>query len=128
MIGRLAPGAKVEPVIPGLYCRESARFCPSVAAISREGTTVRATNWSSARMGSLAGGGCVPAAGACAWAGGGGRDTGLGVVTTMPGSCVCASAVAPARQAPRTAPVATPTTCNDQREPSYIAVPRYVIL
>jgi hypothetical protein len=105
----LAPGANVEPAKPGLYWSESARFPPVVVAISLPGTTVRATKASGAMsVGEAGTGGGVagkPAAGT-AGAGAVGAEglIGLGVVTTMPGSCVCAwGATLPAAQAMKAA-------------------------
>ena len=95
--GRLAPAAKFEAVIPGRYCRESARFDPGVLVTSFVGTIVRDTNASSATMPAGGGGADVASAADGAFVAGAavagvltalGDDlaTGLGVVTTMPGS------------------------------------------
>ena len=48
--GRLAPGAKVEPMMPGLVCSTSARLAPGVLTMSCRGTTVRAAKTSSTMM------------------------------------------------------------------------------
>ena len=47
MIGRLeAPGAKVEPVMPGLENRRSPSWAVPWRRISSFGTTVTVANWS----------------------------------------------------------------------------------
>ena len=47
MIGRLAaPGAKLEPVMPGLANSTSPSVEPGLRWISSRGTTVTVANWS----------------------------------------------------------------------------------
>ena len=101
MMGRLAPGANVVPAMPGLYWRLSVRVAPGVAVISRAVTIVSGTKASGAmnvRDGMSAGGVVGNCVAAGPWAGaaaGRGATTGLGVVTTTPGSWVCAMAANP---------------------------------
>lgn len=116
MIGRLDPGANVEAAMPGLVASTSVMVLPALATVSRSVTTVTGTNASStttrvpgngavgaATTGGGAGGAWVTTgagadgagAGVVITAAGGARRgaTGLGVVTTTPGSVVCADAV-----------------------------------
>ena len=110
MIGRLeAPGAKLEPVMPGFENRRSPSVAPPERRISSFGTTVTVANWS-ATTGSTPcwGGGataCGSAAGCRFWLGmaratrAGARDgttglrrtIGLGAVTVISGSGVAAA-------------------------------------
>ena len=100
MIGRLdAPGAKLEPVIPGLENRRSPSVAPVLRLISSFGTTVTVANWSvddGQRSWQDVGRGRgrrhrAGAAGAGRLGGAGGRRTiGLGAVTTISGRAVCA--------------------------------------
>ena len=95
MIGRLdAPGAKLEPVMPGLENSRSPSVAPALRWISSLGTTVTVANWSvtigsaseqrdvrwrgrrGCRSGRSLGGG----------AGGRRRTIGLGAVTLICGS------------------------------------------
>ena len=108
MIGRLeAPGAKVEPVMPGLENRRSPSWAVPWRRISSFGTTVTVANWS-VTTGSTpcCGAGATGAGGACGarsrFALGDARTTrvgagertigrrtiGLGAVTVTSGSCV----------------------------------------
>ena len=109
MIGRLdAPGAKLEPVMPGFENSTSPSVLPVLRRISSFGTTVTVANWS-VTIGSVpgagaaaagGGGGGAGAAGAAAGVGvglgaagagrgGGRRWIGLGAVTTISGRVAC---------------------------------------
>jgi hypothetical protein len=105
MIGRLdAPGAKLDPVIPGFSNSMSPSVPPGLRRISSLGTTVTVANWS-VTIGSVpgsvasggAGGACSAGAGAAGAVDGvlgrraGVRCTiGLGARTTTSGNAVCA--------------------------------------
>src|SRR5262245_26548540 len=100
-IGRLdAPGAKLDPVIPGLLNRRSPSVELPLRLISSLRTTVTVANWSVTT-------GSVPCAGACGAAGAvgagaaglatcfgcaGGRRIGLGAVTSTGGRSTCEKA------------------------------------
>src|SRR4051794_22772048 len=103
MIGRLeAPGAKLEPVMPGLENSTSPKVEPGLRWISSLGTTVTVANWS-VTTGSVpcidASDGALGALGvtgtASAGGGAGRRRIGLGAVTLICGrvkvSWACAS-------------------------------------
>ena len=104
MIGRdEAPGAKLEPVMPGFENRRSPRVLDGARRSSSFGTTVTVANWSvtmgsTPACGSSGAGGGEAAGGAVSWARGGagagaGRRTiGLGAVTRISGSWACARA------------------------------------
>src|SRR5262245_15366460 len=102
MIGRLdAPGAKLDPVMPGFPNSMSPSVPPGLRRISSLGTTVTVANWS-VTIGRVPGsvasagaaGACSAGAGACEGALGrraGVRCTiGLGARTTTSGNTVCA--------------------------------------
>src|SRR3954471_24317862 len=101
MIGRDdAPGAKLEPVMPGLEKRRSPSVLDGVRRSSSFGTTVTVANWS-VTIGSTpacgvsgtedAGGADSSGAAGAGLAAGAERLTiGLGAVTRISGSCVCA--------------------------------------
>src|SRR3954447_21386414 len=102
MIGREdAPGAKLDPVMPGLENRRSPIVLAGVRRSSSFGTTVTVANWS-VTMGSTpacgsagagggeAAGGAAACARGAAGAGAGRRTIGLGAVTRISGSWVCA--------------------------------------
>src|SRR5262249_26983013 len=90
MIGRLdAPGAKLEPVTPGLLNSTSPNVADGLRFSSSRGTTVTVANWS-ATTGSVpwrgvSGAGAAGAAGAVGLAAGRGRTIGLGARTVMAG-------------------------------------------
>ena len=94
MIGRLdAPGAKLEPVMPGLENSTSPRVEPGLRWISSLGTTVTVANWS-VTIGSVPCSGDFRLARRCgvperrlwrAAAGGLRRTIGLGAVTVICG-------------------------------------------
>ena len=110
MIGRdEAPGAKLDPVMPGFANRRSPSVEAGVRRSSSVGITVTVANWSvtmgSAPSGSVGSGadGCGagvrargPGATVRIGAGraGAGRKIGLGAVTTIGGRAVCAAASA----------------------------------
>ena len=126
-IGRLdAPGAKLDPVIPGRENRTSPSVPPGERWISSRVTTVTVANWS-ATIGSHPGGGSVEAGGGTvggAWGGAGvatrralterrrgrgrGRAIGVGAVTTTSGRTVCALAVPSRASSP--APATPPSS------------------
>src|SRR5262249_60452779 len=97
-IGRLdAPGAKLDPVTPGLLNRRSPSVELPLRLISSLGTTVTVANWS-VTTGNVSGAGTCGAAGAVGAAGadaaglaacfgctGAGRRIGLGACTTPRG-------------------------------------------
>jgi hypothetical protein len=117
MIGRLdAPGAKLEPVIPGLLSNRSPRLLPVLRRNSSFVTTVTVENWSvttgsvpcqpdHVTSGGVGGGaGAAGAAGARVAVGAGratrgraGRRIGVGAVTSTVGnsSGVCGRATSP---------------------------------
>src|SRR3979409_1435871 len=88
MIGRLeAPGAKLEPVMPGLENSTSPKVEPGLRWISSLGTTVTVANWS-ATIGNVpcigVSDGAAGAAGTASAGGGAGfRRIGLGAVTLI---------------------------------------------
>src|SRR6185312_14621516 len=95
MIGRLdAPGAKLDPVMPGFSKRRSPRVEAPLRRNSSLGTTVMVANWSVTI-------GTVPTSvsmdGAAGWFGAGRagarRTIGLATVTSTCGNAVCAQAV-----------------------------------
>src|SRR5215470_2593587 len=102
-IGRLdAPGAKLDPVTPGLLNRRSPSVELPLRLISSLGTTVTVANWS-VTTGNVPGAGTCGAAGAVGAAGAGaaglatcfgcagaGRRIGLGACTTTGGISTCA--------------------------------------
>ena len=94
MMGRLAPGAKVEAMMPGWLISAPARVALGVLTISSAGTTVTEANASSAILAVAFGaGGASDLAGAAFRAALGAGffaalATGLGVVTTIAGNCV----------------------------------------
>src|SRR2546423_5768235 len=101
MIGRdEAPGAKLEPVMPGLENKRSPSVLPGVRRNSSFGTTVTVANWSVtigstpacgvAGTGDAGGADSSGAAGMDVTAGVGRLTIGLGAVTRISGSCVCA--------------------------------------
>jgi hypothetical protein len=100
MMGRLdAPGAKLEPVMPGLENSTSPKVEPGLRWISSLGTTVTVANWS-VTMGSApciaASDGALGVTGTASVGGGAGRRRiGLGAVTLICGrvkvSWACAS-------------------------------------
>src|SRR2546423_11165346 len=103
MIGRdEAPGAKLEPVMPGLENKRSPSVLPGVRRNSSFGTTVTVANWSVtigstpacgvSETGDAGGADSSGAAGAGVAAGAGRLTMGLGAVTRISGSCVCALA------------------------------------
>jgi hypothetical protein len=137
MIGRLAPAAKVELLMPGLVWRVSVMVAPRVASISCAVVTVIGTKASSVTISAPGREESMVRSGvsSCAdWESGvldcvRGADlrftTGLGAVTTMPGSGVWACrAVA----MPRT-PVAAAAAVTTSRVTSLICpCPRYVTI
>lgn len=104
MIGRLdAPGAKLDPVMPGFSKRRSPRVEAPLRRSSSLGTTVMVANWS-VTIGtvptSVSADGAAGRVGAgCAGAGcgegraGARRTIGLATVTSTCGNAVCAQAV-----------------------------------
>ena len=131
MTGRLAPGANVVAEMPGRCASAS----PSVAegwlsSCCGVTTVVETKFWSGeicspvpAKSGAGGGVGCAGAEGA--WDGAGGRDgeTGLGVVTVMPGNCVCACSWVGAQELrTATAAIAVARDANPPRDPG-IAMP-----
>ncbi len=120
MIGRdAAPGAKLEPVMPGLENNRSPSVLAGVRRSSSFGTTVTVANWS-VTIGSAPSSGAGRRHGVSTGASGTARAfrraarararrIGLGAVTTMGrkrGFCACTS-VAATRRVPRT-PAACP--------------------
>ena len=94
MIGRLdAPGAKLDPVMPGFSNRRSPRVAAPFLRSSAFGTTVTVANWS-VTIGSVptsAGAGAGCAGPGCAGAGlAGARRIGLATVTSTCGNAVWA--------------------------------------
>ena len=91
-----APGAKLDPVMPGLEKSRSPSVLDGVRRSSSFGTTVTVANWSvtigSAPMSGASG--VTTSSGAVGAAGGAGRGRtiGLGAVTVIAGSTVCAAA------------------------------------
>ncbi len=104
MIGRLdAPGAKLEPVMPGFSKRRSPRVEPPLRRNSSLGTTVMVANWS-VTIGTVPTNVSVEGAADCVGAGcagagcgegraGARRTIGLATVTSTWGRAVCAQAV-----------------------------------
>ena len=93
MIGRLdAPGAKLEPVMPGLVNKRSPSVAPPLRRISSLGTTVTVANWS-VTIGSVPGSDTAGAPGPANPDGAAGarRAIGLGALTTISGSASCAN-------------------------------------
>src|SRR4051812_46784693 len=94
MIGRLeAPGAKLDPVIPGFENSRSPNVLLTLRRSSSLGTTVTVANWSvtigsvPGKAASAAGDAAGVGTGAAgALAAGEGRTIGLGAVTTISGS------------------------------------------
>jgi hypothetical protein len=84
----LDPGAKVEPVMPGWFWSESVSVAPGLAIICSDGTTVTGTKVSSTNTpdDGAGDGVSVGATGAGALGAALRFATGLGVVTTIPGS------------------------------------------
>ena len=81
MIGRLAaPGAKLEPVMPGLENSTSPSVEPGLRCSSSRGTTVTVANWS-VTIGSVP---CSAGAASAA----GCRAIGLGALTVICGSAM----------------------------------------
>ena len=74
MIGRLAPGAKVEPAMPGLVCSVSVIVAPPFASRSRSVATVTDTKASSSTMAPGSGCSSVDADAAAAVSSEGGAD------------------------------------------------------
>src|SRR5882724_6446594 len=112
MIGRdEAPGAKLEPVMPGLENNRSPSVLAGVRRSSSFGTTVTVANWS-VTIGSAPSGGASTGGGVAAWStgaaargsprGGVRRAIGLGAVTVIAGSSVGVWAAAGACKLART--------------------------
>ena len=97
MIGRLEPpGAKLEPVMPGLSNSRSPSVAAPLRRISSFGTTVTVANWS-VTMGKVPGSDAGDGVAGCATAGPASEllvawrvTMGLGALTTTSGSVVCA--------------------------------------
>ena len=93
MIGRdAAPGAKLDPVMPGLENSRSPSVLDGVRRSSSFGTTVTVANWSVTIGSAPASEGSGVTTSSRGAGAGCGRTIGLGAVTVIAGSTVCAAA------------------------------------